>query len=84
MHGIKLVRAGTAAVLGNLEIVFASILGATALGQPTNALSVLGNLVVFAGASAVAYGAAREKPPAAAAESGEVKLAAVRVSVNEV
>ena len=82
MHGIKRVRSGTAAVLGNLEIVFASIIGATALGQPTNLLSVLGNLVVFAGASLVAYGAAKEKPAAAAAESGEVRMAAVRVSVK--
>lgn len=83
INGIKHVRAGTAAVLGNLEIVFASIIGATALGQPTNLLSVLGNVVVFAGASLVAYGAAREKPLPPPPTS-EVRMAAVRVSERDI
>jgi drug/metabolite transporter (DMT)-like permease len=82
INGIKHVRAGTAAVLGNLEIVFASLIGVLILGQPTNILSVLGNLVVFAGASLVAYGAAREKP-LPPPPTGDVRMAAVRVKCEQ-
>lgn len=74
IHGIKLVRSGTAAVLGNLEIVFASLIGFTVLGQPTNLLSVLGNLLVFGGASLVAYGAAHERPDATQQQVIEAQL----------
>jgi len=57
---VQHVRAAVAAILGTIEIFFASVLGIVILGQPTNALAILGNIVVFAGCAVVALGAARE------------------------
>ena len=63
IRGVKYVRASTAAVLGSLEIVFSSLIGAVVLRQPTNALAVCGNALVFFGTALVAQGAAREPQP---------------------
>ena len=63
---VQHVRAAVAAILGTIEIFFASVLGIVILGQPTNALAILGNLVVFSGCAVVALGAAREAEGTAA------------------
>ena len=61
IKGLQSLRASTAAILGNTEILFAYLIGVFLLGQPTNWLAVLGNLVVFGGCALVALGAAREQ-----------------------
>ena len=66
--GLRYVRASTASVLGATEVVFASLLGILVLRQPTSALAVVGNAVVFGGTAIVARGAARETSPPPPAE----------------
>ena len=60
---VKHLRASTAGILSSTELIFASLLGALMLRQPTNGLAVLGNVIVFAGSGAVAVAAAREMTP---------------------
>jgi drug/metabolite transporter (DMT)-like permease len=50
----------------HVRAAVAAILGIVILGQPTNALAILGNIVVFAGCAVVALGAARETEGTAA------------------
>lgn len=79
-------RASTAAVLGNLEIFFATLIGVVVMREGTNLIAIVGNVVVFAGALLVAHGAAREstRPPPSADElqtSSSTAATAVSVSV---
>ena len=65
INGVKFVTASTAAVLSTTEIPCSSLLGIFFLGQPTNPLAVLGNVVALGGCALVARGAgSREAKPA--------------------
>ena len=70
---VQHLRASTAAILANAEIVFASMFGIFVLDQPTNGLAILGSLVIFAGCAVVAHGAVHGGAKATAAATSEVE-----------
>jgi multidrug transporter EmrE-like cation transporter len=70
---VQHLRASTAAILANAEIVFASIFGIFVLDQPTNGLAILGSLVIFAGCAVVAHGAVHGEANATASVTSEVE-----------